>query len=158
MTPLSIGGQALRLWNTLRYLKPVQIYGRIWRNVYTPRADLQPAPALCPHNLKAWKHPATRHASLLDGNRFSFLGQTHALHDIGWDNPNIDKLWRYNLHYFDDLNAKGAEARRDWHVRLIVDWIQNNPPGKGTGWEPYPTSLRIVNWIKWALAGNELPD
>ncbi|MCP4410619.1 MAG: heparinase, partial [Gammaproteobacteria bacterium] len=46
----------------------------------------------------------------------------------------------------------------DWHVRLIVDWIQNNPPGKGTGWEPYPTSLRIVNWIKWALAGNELPD
>lgn len=28
--------------------------------------------------------------------------------------------------------------------------------GSGNGWEPYPLSLRIVNWIKWAWAGNEL--
>jgi uncharacterized heparinase superfamily protein len=35
--------------------------------------------------------------------------------------------------------------------------VRENPPVRGTGWEPYPTSLRIVNWIKWALAGNELP-
>jgi hypothetical protein len=26
--------------------------------------------------------------------------------------------------------------------------------GKGVGWEPYPTSLRIVNWIKWPFSGN----
>ncbi len=36
--------------------------------------------------------------------------------------------------------------------------MQRNTPGVGTGWEPYPTSLRIVNWIKWALAGNVLPE
>lgn len=29
-----------------------------------------------------------------------------------------------------------------------------NQPGWGNGWEPYPLSLRIVNWIKWALAGH----
>ncbi len=26
------------------------------------------------------------------------------------------------------------------------------------GWDPYPTSLRIVNWVKWQLTGNALPD
>ena len=36
-------------------------------------------------------------------------------------------------------------------------WVAENPPGVGPGWEPYPTSLRIVNWIKWALAGHALP-
>src|SRR5205085_8722772 len=37
-------------------------------------------------------------------------------------------------------------------------WIDENPPAVGVGWEPYPTSLRIVNWIKWALAGNRMND
>ncbi len=39
----------------------------------------------------------------------------------------------------------------------MIRWAEDNPPPFGTGWESYPTSLRIVNWIKWALAGNELP-
>ncbi|WP_202795429.1 heparinase II/III family protein [Oceanicola granulosus] len=47
--------------------------------------------------------------------------------------------------------------RAGWHRALILDWVAANPPGIGSGWEPYPTSLRIVNWIKWALAGHELP-
>ena len=29
--------------------------------------------------------------------------------------------------------------------------MSENPPGQGNGWEPYPTSLRIVNWVKWLL-------
>ena len=39
---------------------------------------------------------------------------------------------------------------------IIQQWIDQNPPVAGNGWEPYPTSLRIVNWIKWALSGNKL--
>ena len=31
------------------------------------------------------------------------------------------------------------------------DWIARNPPLKSVGWEPYPASLRIVNWIKFDL-------
>ncbi|EKD98152.1 MAG: hypothetical protein ACD_23C00561G0001, partial [uncultured bacterium] len=58
--------------------------------------------------------------------------------------------------YFNDLNAANALARREWHRTLLVRWITENPPGQGVGWEPYPLSLRIVNWIKWALAGNGL--
>src|SRR5450759_4718040 len=32
--------------------------------------------------------------------------------------------------------------------------MSENPPGQGNGWEPYPTSLRIVNWVKWSLDGD----
>jgi uncharacterized heparinase superfamily protein len=28
----------------------------------------------------------------------------------------------------------------------------------GTGWLPYPCSLRISNWIKWHLSGSDLVD
>lgn len=73
-----------------------------------------------------------------------------------WKATGHDKLWVYNLHYFDDLNAVEAPARADWHRSLIARWIAENAPGTGSGWEPYPTSLRIVNWIKWALAGNRV--
>jgi uncharacterized heparinase superfamily protein len=61
-------------------------------------------------------------------------------------------LWRYNLHYFDDLVAEGAANRVTWHQRLIEQWIAGNPAGEGTAWEPYPVSLRLVNWIKWELS------
>jgi uncharacterized heparinase superfamily protein len=88
---------------------------------------------------------------------FRLLNETHTLARPGdWDEQGIDKLWRYNLHYFDDLNARNAAGRHAWHRDLMTRWVAENPPGQGTGWEPYPTSLRIVNWIKWVLAGNEL--
>lgn len=72
-----------------------------------------------------------------------------------WNHPDVEKLWLYNLHYFDDLNAKGREDRTVWHRSLIDRWIENNRPGEGNGWEPYPASLRIVNWIRYCLEGHE---
>jgi uncharacterized heparinase superfamily protein len=86
-----------------------------------------------------------------------FLSQDGDLQQVGWDGPEREVLWRYNQHYFDDLNAAEASRRAVWHRRLVHDWIRGNPPGQGIGWEPYPTSLRIVNWIKWFLSGNDLP-
>jgi len=75
-----------------------------------------------------------------------------------WNRPDWPKLWLYNAHYFDDLLAADATARAAWHRAIVRRWIVENPPGQGAGWEPYPTSLRIVNWVKWALAGNALDD
>ncbi|MEX0383132.1 alginate lyase family protein [Spiribacter sp. 1M153] len=68
-----------------------------------------------------------------------------------WDDPSVEALWRYHLHYFDDLNAERAEQRVGWHRALLRRWLEENPPGKGIGWDPYPTSLRMVNWVKWGL-------
>jgi uncharacterized heparinase superfamily protein len=93
---------------------------------------------------------------MLAPDNFLFLNEQGRLSTLGWNGEERSKLWRYNQHYFDDLNATGAKDRNAWHLELIKDWIAANPPGKGTGWEPYPTSLRIVNWIKWATASGAL--
>jgi len=68
-----------------------------------------------------------------------------------WNLPNKDNLWLYNLHYFDDLTSLEFRQRVNWHRKIIQRWIDENPPGFGVGWEAYPSSLRIVNWIKWFL-------
>jgi uncharacterized heparinase superfamily protein len=146
----------LTYWHTLRHLRPVQFYGRMWFRIYRPKPDLSPAPGLR-QRYGPWAQPASKTPSLLEPMTFRFLNETHTLAQRGdWDDQGIDKLWRYNLHYFDDLNARNAAGRNAWHRALMERWVAENPPGWGSGWEPYPTSLRIVNWIKWVLAGNEL--
>lgn len=148
----------LRYWHTLRHLRPVQIYGRFWFRLYHPRPSRRPAPLLRPAT-GPWLIPLAGESRLLGPSTFHFLNQTRTLTDPGdWNAADVDKLWLYNLHYFDDLNATGAEERQDWHHTLINRWIIENPPGQGTGWEPYPLSLRIVNWIKWALVGHRLEE
>jgi uncharacterized heparinase superfamily protein len=89
---------------------------------------------------------------------FEMLNETRRVPEGDWSAPGVSDLWRYNLHYFDDLNAEGAESRRPWHEQAIENWVRANPPVAGEGWEPYPTSLRVVNWIKYTLAGQSLPD
>lgn len=69
---------------------------------------------------------------------------------IGWNDESIEKLWLYNLHYFDDLNAIDSINRIDAHHLLVKNWIENNPlSAGGIGWEPYTLSIRLVNLIKW---------
>jgi uncharacterized heparinase superfamily protein len=85
-----------------------------------------------------------------------FLNEAGHLDELGWDGPQREKLWRYNQHYFNDLNTQDAAGRMPWHMALMDNWVANNPPGCGNGWEPYPLSLRVVNWIKWAMSGGTL--
>lgn len=146
---------ALLYWHTLRYLKPVQIYGRLWFRLRRPAPDLRPAPALRPA-AGGWIR-CTRHVSMLDESVFHFLSVTReAAAAPDWNRADWSKLWLYNLHYFDDLNAEDAALRVAWHRALMARWIAENPPAAGNGWEPYPLSLRLVNWVKWAAAGNAL--
>jgi uncharacterized heparinase superfamily protein len=145
-----------RWWNTLRWLRPTQLYGRVWFRAYRPRPDLKPAPTLR-FGRGPWVEPAERAASLLGPELVSLLDETREIGSArAWDAPEVSRLWRYHLHYFDDLSARDAASRSAWHEALLQRWIVENPPGRGTGWEPYPSSRRIVNWIKWGLAGAEL--
>lgn len=147
-----------RFISTIRHLKPIQIAGRVYFRLVWPQPDLSPPPPAS-DTLAGWQRPAARNPSMTASDQFLFLNQPGELAILRWDGDDRDKLWRYNQHYFDDLNASEAELRREWHVRLIAAWIAANPPGQGTGWEPYPTSLRIVNWIKWAsVNGGLMPD
>jgi uncharacterized heparinase superfamily protein len=152
---MSLISTALRYWYTLRQLKPVQFYGRLWFRLYRPRVNttvLTPPLGLERGN---WQPPAAQAPSMLGPSQFRFLNHDHSLPaQDGWNDGKLDKLWLYNLHYFDDLNARDADQRGAWHQALLQRWMRENPPGSGNGWEPYPTSLRIVNWVKWLAAGN----
>lgn len=60
-----------------------------------------------------------------------------------WDCPELPKLWQYNLHYFEWFWTLDYEDVR----AVVLDWIERHPLAKGAvGWEPYPTSLRLMNW------------
>lgn len=145
-----------RYFHTIRFLRPVQLFGRVVFRVNRPRPDFSPAPARRIVQ-RQWQQPVRRERSQTGAVRFRFLNAERELRESSdWNNPTWPKLWLYNLHYFDDLNARDAVSRSSWHSDLMHKWIDENPPGGGNGWEPYPLSLRVVNWVKWALAGNEL--
>ena len=130
----------------------------MWFRLHTPKINLGDAPPLRPF-VQAWIEPTKKPQTQFEPMTFRFLNHVQTLSNTdAWNDPRCDKLWLYNLHYFDDLCAVGAVDRLAWHTQLIEKWIVENTPTSGIGWEPYPSSLRIVNWIKWALAGNQLSN
>ncbi len=147
--------KAIRLYHTVKYLKLKQV---VWRLIYQlPR-----------FRIPETSSPKTRSIPFIniskqgitkDYDHFKFLSEVNPLSLVGWDNPTQSKLWRYNLHYFDCLNQLELDNEEvQLQNNLISKWIRENPYGKGTGWEPYPTSLRIINWIKWHFRTNGLSD
>ena len=151
----SIGGRWLLYFHTIRNLKPSQIFWRVWRRLPVIAAPaVGPPPALRRSDRPFAAFPR-KTPSLIGPDAFRFLhrdGQVRSAAD--WNDRRSDALWLYNLHYFDDLCAEGARARRGWHEALIARWIAENPVHQGAGWDAYPLSLRVVNWIKW-LAGED---
>ena len=97
----------------------------------------------------------------IEQRRFTFLNQSAVFEDdVRWKVPDKGRLWRYNLHYFDFLFPDRPMA---WaHGRqLIEDWIRSNPEGTPDAWDPFPVSLRMVNWIKFLStwqADGDLPE
>ena len=135
---------------TISHLKLTQIIGRFWFRVYRPKPNLSERPQT--YSKKGvYVTPAKRQISLVGKTNWILLNDHGNLNEIGWTNESKSKLWRYNQHYFDDLNAVFSDTRLIWHRELIEIWIVENPPGEGVGWDPYPTSLRIVNWVKWYM-------
>lgn len=139
---------------TIRRLKLTQVVWRCWYFIWSPKIQ-----TISQKKISRPNEPALigieKSQTLFPTNKVSFLNTTASLvgHNI-WNDTSKSKLWLYNLHYFDDLNSTGAFSRHLQHKLFIERWIKENPPPSGTGWEPYPTSLRIVNWAKWILSGN----
>jgi len=147
--------EAVLYFHTLRHLRPGQFYHRLRLKLSQPSPDLRPAPAFRRKVAEPVPFPS-RPSRMVGRDTFRFLNEEGSLGE-GWSPPGRSKLWCYHLHYFDDLNADSAFERAEWHQQLLQRWVAENPPAEGVGWEPYPTSLRIVNWIKYALRGGLLP-
>jgi len=114
---------------------------------------MAPAPSMRPL-AKAWTTPVERPSSLVSATKVRLLNEDGDIaRPSDWTASDRSRLWLYTLHYFDDLAAPACREKDLWRRALVSRWIAENPPAAGVGWEPYPTSRRIVNWIKWALSG-----
>jgi uncharacterized heparinase superfamily protein len=147
----------VRLFNTVKYLKLKQIY---WRVIYLlPSLITQQRNYPFTPNKRTKSFFIPRVGITTDYQFFRFLSELNNIVETGWDNPGISKLWRYNLHYFEYLLQNNSDEN---HLvsqsKIIENWIDSNHFGSGTGWEPYPTSLRIINWIKWHWETNLLSE
>ena len=149
--------KALRLFHTVKYLKRRQL---IWRAInllprFVKKTEKHP-PILDVLNKNLFIY---RKNFTTDFQNFTFLNETYDINIVGWNNLLISKLWRYNLHYFEFLlQDNETNEQKELKYKLIENWIDNNQFSKGTGWEPYPTSLRIINWIKWHWSTRRLSD
>ena len=146
------------LYNTLRYLKWQQIYFRLVRKLIKPRVT-ESFKGSQPHPSSEWKHLTLYDEKINSQLEACFLNYTKNLDfPTDWNSELPSKLWVYNLHYFEDLLSNCAEERRSFHLHILDRWVDENPVGHGNGWEPYPTSLRIVNILKAWLGGLELDE
>jgi uncharacterized heparinase superfamily protein len=146
------------LFNTLRYLKWQQIYFRLVRKLIKPNIT-ERFQGSKPQVSKAWKHLTLYEEKIDKYLNANFLNHSKKLdREINWNSNSPSKLWIYNLHYFEDLLSENAHEKNDVHRQLLDRWVDENPVGRGNGWEPYPTSLRVVNILKAWLGGLELDE
>lgn len=141
-------------YNTLKYLKLKQIWFRLARFLFPPKIFfLHPKIAPRPRKIKPkWKQTLSHKTPILSESplTFNFLNcQGTVVHPEDWNAPNRTKLWLYNLHYHDFLLSNLEISLKN---KIINQWIKQNPWPTGIAWEPYPLSLRIVNWIKYFLS------
>lgn len=144
--------QLRRYLGTARYLRPMQMWNQVMRRVLRPR--LLPTTPLREYRVATvrLRPGVTKPESYLGATRFRFLNQALDLESpIFASSSLLPLLWQYNLHYFDYLQQPGM----NWETgsALMRDWIAQHPVEAGAvGWQPYPLSLRIVNWLKFMCA------
>jgi len=155
---------ATTYWRTLHYLRWSQL-GYLALRQMLPRSN-SPARMSAPVSLRClpgpWpfldRQPGTSR-KMIASREFTFLNRKVDCHrTIPWNDRRHAKLWLYHLNYFDFLNVDLAlpedAATLEQALAIALDWCANNTQGSEAGWEPYPLSLRIVNWLKF-LARHE---
>ena len=143
---------------TIYYLKLSQILWRIYYFI-KPRY-LNSIPKNCEINLLKPKTKWLKKSnSILDKNKFIFLNKTnHIRTDLSLEKQDFNKLWLYNLNYFDYLNSELSKVNQNFSIEFIDRWIREIKTPQYFGYDPYPTSLRIVNWIKFYLVKGHIKD
>lgn len=115
------------------------------------------------HNLNIVGQEKAVYQFQLRNRKVTFEGE------IDWHTDTLDRLRRFDLHSFDYLmpfirrveplssTVVGSQsltvsdktrATYEMFKQLISHWIEHNPRGHGDGWDAYPISERIANWIK----------
>lgn len=156
--------------NTIKYLKPSQVYYRVFNRLKRELYKRKLISVKIPSEIKVREscdyiipeldfdkdYLGRFDINSIMKNQFTFINLTNQVElSNAWNNPKIQHLWRYNLHYFEYLYKLAYEYSRgnnqithyEKYRDMITNWIDNNPYGYGDGWHPYTISLRLTNWI-----------
>jgi hypothetical protein len=137
-----------RTFRTVRHLRPRQVVGQLVQRLRGPARD--PArpfsdglreivftEGFCPPSSEG----------RLDGRGGVALVGHPPFDPVehGWGEDSDDALWAYSLHYHGWLNR--PDCSPDLARATILAWIDEHRGG--IGWEPYPTSMRLLHWLGW---------
>lgn len=142
-------------FQTVKYLRLKQITWRLIYAVrkYIPGSNRLVIPDLIPETIaiKSAVPFLRANKSYFPENNFRFINLSHQFDTTpDWDFEEFGRLWTYNLNYFEFLlqpdfdKATGLALIRDYCEKIKNQSIK-------AGLEPYPVSLRCINWIKFIL-------
>lgn len=142
-----------RLFHTVKYLKFTQMQYRVY---YMLRAKFRSTTG---YQLPLTKLADTQALDFIDsieayesfdGDKgFAFLNVSYRFaQNIDWSYQVPGKLWCYNLNYFDYLQQ--SSMQQDKGLALMRQYIAQLD-NHHMGLEPFPISLRGINWIKFLI-------
>ena len=128
-------------FNTIRFLRPTQIAARIWFALHKPHLDQRAAPPIRPMT-GAYATPFAPARTLVAPEVFRFLNvERRCAAAADWQPQDAAKLWTYNLHYFEDINAGDAATR-------VADPTLELVPLEQIGRRPTPAQQRFRDdWL-----------
>ena len=148
----------LLYFHTVKYLRFIQIYYRIFYFIYKPNVSCTIKKNDIQKNSERPETFIKKSKIFINGEVATFINYSKSIANKNcWSDLTQEKLWLYNLHYFDALNAEDS-AQQKIAYTLLEKWEDENLPFEGIGWEPFPLSLRIVNIIKYALEDHCLSE
>lgn len=144
-------------YRTVRYLKFIQFYYRLFYAIRSKLLKEKKYTKSVEKELKSliWK-PLYWYNNIYYKGTFCFLNITKTFNNdlINWNFKGNGTLWGFNLNYFDFLNQK--EITKAEGLKLIRNYISQDTLIK-VGKEPYPISLRGINWVKF-LSHHNITD
>lgn len=135
-------------FNTIKYLKPIQIFGRIWFLLHRPKVSTGLLGLKLDEMEGVWKTTPNKEKQWSKKDEeiiFHSMNRSYFYNIDFWKDHSVSDLQLYHRHYFEDLRNHDDGI----YVKLMDDWIERNPIAIKPAWDPYPTSLRIVNWITY---------
>lgn len=162
--------------NTIRYLKPEQVFWRVGKKMGLKCALKGAHPTKELGQRIGIAIPELDHDPVflnrfcveeLMKDRVTFLHEAENFDWEGiWHINGRSPLWNFNLHYFEYIHplAKryldtGDKQYLDKAVQIIRGWIRQNPKEqRGDGWSAYTISLRLTNWLSFYASASQYLD
>ena len=146
----------LLLYYTVIHLKAIQLFYQLWYRLKS-KWPIKPNYGYSYNNVVKlkWVDSIFNLQTYIGDHKFRFLNIEHQFKpSIDWNFNVHKKLWTYNLNYFDYLNQ---ETMTKTDGLVLMKYYVNGYESLKDGKDPYPTSLRLINWIKF-IAKHEISD